>query len=152
MKTVSEKEAMKKKIGTFYHPTKETFRTGSCPVGQIDRKGYKTKSGKKVKKTCIKNTGMPGKVAKGYKPIVIGEKGLLEKYGYSTKKLAAERHSALKKAVKVEGYSKIVHRLSALRTLTKSNPKLTKKYDRDMKKIQADRKAKKVKKNKKTKK
>ena len=61
---LTEKKALKKPVGSFYHPTKETYRTGACPKGEILKKGYEKKSSKGkvsyVGPVCIKNKGKPG--------------------------------------------------------------------------------------------
>lgn len=54
----TEKQALEEPLGTFYHPKKNTYRTGACEVGKILRKGY-TKTVKDeeiyIGPVCIKN-------------------------------------------------------------------------------------------------
>ena len=42
-KILTERQATKEKVGTFYHPTTKTFRSGACPIGSELKKGYKRK-------------------------------------------------------------------------------------------------------------
>ena len=147
-KVITPKKAKKEKIGTFYHPTNKTIRTGLCPQGEIlregyTRKGYTKKNGTYVKETvvgqtCIKNKGLPGKLLPEYKTIVIKEKNSFKPYGYSTKDDYEKRHKSLLKAVKDLSYSTVVHKLSALRTFRKNSfdPESIKLYaifDQDLK-------------------
>ena len=64
-------------------------------------------------------------------------KGSLTKYGYSLKEKAGVRHTALKKAVVAYGYSSVIKKLNAVRTLTKNtNPKNSEIYSKDIKYLQ----------------
>ncbi len=146
-KVLTEKQAMSKKVGTFYHPTKNTWRSGACPKGSELRKGYVRKSftkknGTKVPKSyvdpvCVKNTGLPGKTAKSSRVIKLTHEGSLKKYGYSTKETTSKRHNALLKAAKNYSYSKVIEKLVALKTLSKkSNPSIVKKVSADIKGLQ----------------
>lgn len=60
----TEKQALEEPLGTFHHPTKNTYRTGACNIGEILKKGYtkKTKSNKNIYigPVCIKDKGNPG--------------------------------------------------------------------------------------------
>tara|TARA_Y200000002_G_scaffold344795_1_gene318248 strand:+ start:414 stop:1079 length:666 start_codon:yes stop_codon:yes gene_type:complete len=64
----TQKQALKEPLGTYYHPTKNTYRTGVCEIGKILKKGHtreiKNKNGKKkdiyIDPVCIKNKGKPG--------------------------------------------------------------------------------------------
>ena len=68
---LTEKQALKKPIGSYYHPNENTWRSGACPKGQILKKGYKrksyvTKTGKVIPETyidpvCVKDKGKSGK-------------------------------------------------------------------------------------------
>ncbi len=146
-KVLTEKQAMSKKVGTFYHPTKNTWRSGACPKGSELRKGYVKKSftkknGTKVPKSyvdpvCVKNTGLPGKTSKSSRVIKLTHEGSLKKYGYSTKETTSKRHNALLKAAKNYSYSKVIEKLVALKTLSKkSNPSIAKKVSADIKGLQ----------------
>ena len=37
---LTEKNALKQKLGSYYHPKKDHYRDGLCPVGTIPREGY----------------------------------------------------------------------------------------------------------------
>ena len=135
------KKIVTKKVGSFYHPTKTTYRTDKCPKGKIERKGYTKKryvkkdgtviQSTKVKPSCVKDTGLPGKTI--LQIIKISKKGELKKYGYSTFIDSEKRLISLKKAVKNLSYQSVILRLSALRTLTKrSNPRAHNIYNKDM--------------------
>ena len=52
-KIKTEKQAIKKKVGSFYHPTKTTYRTGACPKGYILKKSYTKKSYVKKNGTVV---------------------------------------------------------------------------------------------------
>jgi len=43
-KILTEQQAKKQPIGSFYHPTKKTIRTGACPIGFDLKKGYERKA------------------------------------------------------------------------------------------------------------
>jgi hypothetical protein len=68
---LTEKQALKKPIGSYYHPDENTWRSGACPKGKILKKGYKrksyvTKTGKVIPETyidpiCVKDKGKAGK-------------------------------------------------------------------------------------------
>ena len=68
---LTEKQALEKPIGSYYHPSENTWRSGACPEGEILKKGYKrksykTKTGKIVPEKyidpiCIKDKGSKGK-------------------------------------------------------------------------------------------
>jgi len=107
-----------------------SWRNGKCepPKGKLlvrrdpyDRKTYTREDGTKVKGThvpatymMIKDQGAPGR---GPKLIKITAKGVLSKYGYSTKNSSAERHRAIDKAVKKYGAKAIWRRLHAMANL-----------------------------------
>lgn len=145
-KILSEKQAKKEPIGSFYHPTKKTIRTGSCQIGFDLKKGYKKKSytksdGEKVsstyvKPTCIKNKGLPGKLLDEYKPFTISPKNGLKPYGYTTSISSKKRYESLMKSIKELSYTSVIRRLINLRTLTKrSDKEHSKIYDEDIKKL-----------------
>ena len=68
---LTEKQSLEKPIGSYYHPSENTWRSGACPEGEILKKGYKrksykTKTGKIVPEKyidpiCIKDKGSKGK-------------------------------------------------------------------------------------------
>ena len=149
-KVLSERNAKKCKVGTYYHPTKESFRSGKCKKGEILKKGYirkayTRKDGTKVKATkvkayCSKDTGMAGKVLSRYKVIKLDKQHLLEKYGYSTKLNSKDRLKTLIKASSHYTYSTVVKRINAIRTLSKANKRLFDIYSKDLKNLQEWRK------------
>lgn len=66
-------------------------------------------------------------------PICIEHPGSLKRYGYDPDKSERARHMALKKAVRVYGYRKVIQKLNAVRVLTKNtNPKYSRIYKKDM--------------------
>lgn len=103
----------------------------TCPPGQILREGYiatrkkKTILGRllnrgttyRVKASCIKNKGNPGKG-----PAVIGplKKGDLKDSGYDHTDPAHERHMALIKAVSEYGHLSTLRKLNAIAVLNKN--------------------------------
>jgi hypothetical protein len=148
----TQKQAKKKPIGSYYHPTEHTYRTDVCPIGYelkdgYKRKSYTTKKGAKVPptrvgSTCIKERGLPGKVLDEYKVITISNKNKLSDYGYSIKKSENARYKALLEAIKEYGYLSVLRKLVALRTLTRdSNPEQSQIHDIDIKKLQEWRKS-----------
>jgi len=145
-KVLTEKQAEKEPIGSFYHPTKKTYRTGACDIGYVLKRGYERESYKKKDGTivnatyidpiCIKNKGLSGKLLEEYKPIHLNNKNELSPYGYDTKLKIHERLSALIKAVDKLTYKSVILRISALRTLHKNNPHYYKLFDKDLKNLQ----------------
>lgn len=113
----------------------------SCPQGQIKRSSYKRSSYKRknskrlikaieVPATCIQDRGKPGK---GQKLFEVTKPGLLRSYGYATSEPAKERKSSLKRAMQNEKPLEVLHHLNAIRTLNRSNSKIYKKMDTDVK-------------------
>ena len=149
-KVMSEKKASKCKVGTYYHPTKESFRSGICKKGEILKKGYVRKSyvrkngtrvkGSKVDAYCVKDTGMAGKVLSKYKVIKLNKTDLLAKYGYSTKLSSKDRFRKLIKAASHYTYSTVVKRINAIRTLSKANKRLFDIYTKDLENLKQWRK------------
>ena len=143
MKIKTEKQAIKNKVGTFYHPTETTYRTGACEKGyelreSYNKKSYVKKNGTVIKSThvgpvCVKDKGKPGKTISKAKILPsIKNKGLLEKYGYSTKLSSVERLKSLLKAMKDLSYRSVVARINLIRTLSESNEKLFAIYSKDL--------------------
>ena len=101
-----------------------------CEKGQIMRKSYTTKNGTKVKSTCIKDLGLPGKG-----PVILPklQQGTLTQFGYSSKNSDIKRHNSLKKAINKYTKSAVIHKLSAISTLNKNtNPALSELYKSDI--------------------
>ena len=118
----------------------------SCPKGTIKRKAYKTKKGTRVKASCVKDRGLPGKTPKSKKVLPKLKEGVLRKYGYHLNESFDKRKKALLNAMKHEGDLAVQKRVVVLRTYNKNEPRLFKKLDRDVKFIQTIRKKQKVKK------
>ena len=103
----------------------------TCPSGQILREGYTATRKKKtilgrllnrgttyrVKASCIKNKGNPGKG-----PAVIGplKQGDLKDVGYDHTDSAEKRHAALSKAVGTYGRLSTLRKLNAIAVLNKN--------------------------------
>jgi hypothetical protein len=138
-KILTQKQAEKKKLGSFYRPTKETYRTGACPAKQVLKIGYERKSRvpkSYVEAVCIKDKGMKGKVLDKYKVVKLGSKNALHPYGYTTKLSSKKRLECLLKAAKVMSYATVFRRINVLRTFVKnSSKKLYDIYDTDIKNL-----------------
>jgi hypothetical protein len=103
----------------------------TCPSGQILREGYTATRKKKtilgrllnrgttyrVKASCIKNRGNPGKG-----PAVIGplKQGDLKDAGYDHTDSAEKRHASLSKAVGKYGRLSTLRKLNAIAVLNKN--------------------------------
>jgi len=115
-----------------------------CPPGKIERKGYvrkfaanilqkgytvKRASGKPyriyperssiyVKPSCVKDRGLPGKLApgEGFGPI---RKGELKKYGYIYNESIEKRRDAIREAIKEFGTLGVYHKLDAIAKLSR---------------------------------
>jgi hypothetical protein len=70
-----------------------------------------------VKASCIKDRGLPGKGPRSGRGITL-KKGELSRYGYNAHKSEEERHSALRKAMKVYGPLSVFRKLDAVAKLT----------------------------------
>lgn len=156
-KVLTETQAKKKPVGSFYHPTEKTFRSGACPEGYELRKGYHKKSyvkkdGTRIKNTnidpvCVKNKGLPGKLVKEAKTIHIDEKNSFEPFGYKTNNNNTNRSRSLLEAVKELSYATVLRKLVALRLfhskskdINSKNEKLYNIFDKDIKMLQEWRK------------
>jgi hypothetical protein len=106
-----------------------------CPTGKIMRKGYTTRRGVRVKRSCIKDRGAVGRWQTVKAMIGIGplKKGHLKNLGYDATAPAESRQQALKKAVKRYGRASTIRKLNAIATYTKRTaPTRSKTYKRDM--------------------
>ena len=150
-KIIRQKTAKKEPVGSFYHPTEDTYRNGKCPVGFVSKKGsqrhaYDRKDGTHVKHTyvhasCVPNKGTPGKRLNDRKPIHLEEKNSLKPYNYKTSNNSDTRFKKLLEACKEMSYRTVVLRLTQLRTLTKeSNPEQSTIHDEDIHRLQDWRK------------
>ena len=127
---LTEKQASKEPVGSFYHPTEKTFRSGACPIGMTLKKGYHRKGYIKMNGTvinntnvdpvCVKNKGLPGKILKEYKVIKISNKEDFKPYGYSTSNNSNSRFKSLLEACKVLTYGTVVRKLNALKIYLKN--------------------------------
>lgn len=110
------------------------MRKGSWVDGYIKSDGTVVK-GHYRKSSLVPDTGKPGKTAEKDKVLPKPDPKGLSKYGYhDIKKMsAADRHVALKKAVKSEGYSVVSKRMNLIANYTKlSNPSFHQLLKRDL--------------------
>lgn len=124
-KVLTEKQAKKQPVGSFYHPTETTFRSGACPEGFDLRKGYQKKSyerkdGIRIKGTyvdpiCVKNKGLPGKLTREASTIHMDEEHSYKPLGYKTTNNSKTRHNLLLDSVKELSYATVLRKLSALK-------------------------------------
>ena len=129
---LTEKQASKEPIGSYYHPTEKTFRSGACPVGMTLQKGYHRKGYMKMNGTvinntnvdpvCVKNKGLPGKLLKK-------EKDDFKEFGYLTSSNNNIRFKSLLEACKVLSYGTVMRKLNILKK------KSSKKEDNKSKKL-----------------
>ena len=139
---LTEKNALKQKLGSYYHPKKDHYRDGLCPVGTIPREGYEyiKKNGKvvNVKTSCVKDVGSNGKTSTELAEKLKVNPKELEKYGYSTKNKVMDRHSALIRAINEISFATTKRILVLLRTQHKAmetdkTKKIYQIYDTDIK-------------------
>lgn len=113
-----------------------------CPKGSISRNSYtyKRKGSKRsirVKPACVKSKGLRSRGKKSRSVIPKLKKGGLKKYGYAVHDSATARHTALKKALKVYGYSTLIKKLNAVKVLSKNtSPKNSRIYGSDIRYVQ----------------
>jgi surface protein len=131
---LTEKQASKEPIGSFYHPTEKTFRSGACPVGMTLKKGYHKKGYMKMNGTlinntnvdpvCVKNKGLPGKLLKK-------DKEDFKEFGYLTSSNNNIRFKSLLEACKVLSYGTVMRKLNILkkRSSKKDDNKSIKLYN-----------------------
>lgn len=89
-----------------------------CSGGTIRRKAYTRKSGVKVRSSCIRDAGKPGKGKKLFSV----RPGQLSSLGYKdiATKSARSRHTSLNRAIKKYGATSVVRKLNALYVLNKN--------------------------------
>lgn len=93
------------------------------------------KNKKSLHKQCYTKGNNCKKQDNNTKKVIIklDDKDYLKKFGYSTKLAKEDRHKVLLKAVAKYGYSSVIKRLVALRTLTKNTqPIKSNKYNNDI--------------------
>lgn len=117
-----------------------SYSKNKCPKGYISRFGYsyRKKSKKiKVRASCIKSRGLRSRGKRTSIVLPILKKGSLTKFGYSTREPENKRRSALRKALKVYGYSSLIKKLNAVKLLTRNtSPSNSRIYGSDIKYIQ----------------
>lgn len=84
-----------------------------CKKGELRKKSYTKKDGTRVKSTCIKDKGKPGKGKKTLPKL--GDEMHLSKFGYTTKAPVKKRKSSLRKASKKHGSLPVLRRLNLIR-------------------------------------
>lgn len=111
------------------------YTTGIRQKGYTVRKGdkkyraYPTSGSTIVKASCIKDRGKEGKGPQAIGPLRRGE---LLKHGYTYRKPSADRHSALRKAVKEFGALGVYRKLNAVAKLSsRSEPQIAKVFKED---------------------
>ena len=141
--TTVYKNNTKKRKHNIYVPSVKTLARKACPPGMIERKAYTRKfsnsirqkgytvrkssgttyvvhpksQGARVRPTCIKEKGQPGK---GPKKIGRLRKGELSKFGYSFRTTEEARHKALRQAVDEFGVLGVYRKLDAVAKLSKT--------------------------------
>ena len=132
----TQKQALKEPLGTYYHPTKNTYRTGVCEIGKILKKGHmreiKNKNGKKkniyIDPVCIKNKGKPGILINNKNNLKEKENIKMEKYIEDIKKssyksVIMKLYSQLKKKdIKNSDKIKIEKNINMLKKWRINNP------------------------------
>ena len=117
-----------------------SYSKKKCPKGSISRFGYSyRKKSKKIKvsASCIKSRGLRSRGKRTSRVLPILKKGSLTKFGYSTHEPENTRRSALRKALKVYGYSSLIKKLNAVKLLTRNtSPSNSRIYGSDIKYIQ----------------
>jgi hypothetical protein len=110
------------------------------PKGYILRKGYTTKTGRRVPPTLIKDRGLRGK---GPKILPKPRRGALRRYGYSTRASAEKRHKAMMSLARQynrqgkNGFRSTILHLNLIANLSRrTNPRAYKVYRSDMKWLQ----------------
>ena len=115
---------------------------GNCPTGKIMRHGYMRIINKKngtrklvrVKGSCVRDMGKPGKLAPGAPTIGPLKKGELSRFGYSYKNPEQPRRRAIAVAIKELGSLNLYRKLDAVAKLTAlTSPKASQIFasDRD---------------------
>lgn len=102
-----------------------------CGPGKIRRAAYMTKSGKRVKSSCVKDTGLPGKtsLAKRVLPPIVP--GFL--HGWKKDMPEAKRHAIIAEVTRAEGCVSAIRRLNLLSIYTRNtSPETAAKAHADM--------------------
>ena len=91
-----------------------------CPKGTISRKSYVRKSGSRVHRSCVKSKALRSKGLRPHRVIPKLKSGSLKKFGYHVHESPSKRHIALNKALRAYGMSSLVHKLNAVRVLSRN--------------------------------
>ncbi len=93
----------------------------TCKKGEIRRRAYTRKTGRRVTARCVRNVGSPGKWRTVHRSAGIGplKKGRLARFGYNSDADVNGRHAALKAASRRLGSLAVFRMLGALATYTK---------------------------------
>ncbi len=116
-----------------------------CPKGSMSRRSYISKSGKKVKATCIKSKSYRAKglspksgFMRSMSPFSKHRSGSLTKLGYKLHSPKSSRHASLRRAVKKYGAGATVKKLNFARVSTKNTyPKNSAVYASDVRYVQS---------------
>ncbi len=113
------------------------YAGAKCPKNTIRIRSYKKRSGVRVRTHCTPDRGAPGRTPRSKRVLPKLKNNEFVGYGYSTKLPSSKRHSILKKICRDLTYSSVIKRLVVLRSYNKRSPKLFKKFDKDIKSLQA---------------
>lgn len=103
-----------------------------CPPGKILRSGFTRENGTYVKPDCVKDQGARGKTPAAKRVLPPPKPGTLK--GWHADSSAAQRHAALRRAVKSEGCRGVIGRLTLERNYTKTtSPQTSRTAQRDAK-------------------
>jgi hypothetical protein len=146
--TESRKNYARRVLGRQTARLREIGRSGTrkqpCPKGKVERRGYvrkfakdiiqrgytvkratgkvyrvhPKKEGVYVKPSCVKDRGLPGKLAPG-QGFGLLRKGELKKHGYIYAAQEDTRHSALRKAIKEFGALGVFRKLDSVAKLSR---------------------------------
>lgn len=131
----TQKQALKEPLGSYYHPTKNTYRTGICEIGKVLKKGYTKKLKNKniyVDPVCIKNKGKPGILINKKNKSKVKENKKMEKYIKEIKKTSYKSvimklYSDLKKDITESKKKTIENDIIMLKKWRINNPNSKKK-------------------------
>lgn len=103
----------------------------SCRKGQIVRRSFMTRRGKRVPPACVKDVGAPGKTPKSKRVLPVPEPGFLK--GWKKGMPAKKRHAIIKKVNAGEGCASTIRRLNLLANYTsRTSPETYRKARADM--------------------
>jgi hypothetical protein len=103
----------------------------ACRKGQIVRRSFTTKRGKRVPPACVKDAGAPGKTPKSKRVLPVPEPGFLK--GWRKVLPDKKRHKIIKDVNAAEGCASTIRRLNLLANYTKrTSPETYRKARADM--------------------